>query len=97
MNDIADCVSTEASPAVPLHLQRRQFSINIAAPTQIEPLPLRTLVAAAPAHTEAAHTESLYTETKAPAEPAKFVARQPETYNYWKELEQNEHLRKMRR
>jgi hypothetical protein len=59
---------------------------------------------AAPAYTEAAHTETelplaeIAPEPKPEElpEPAEFVAQPPEPYNYWKELEQNEHLRKTR-
>jgi len=76
------------------------------------PLPALVVAAPAPteaAHTGTPHTETKDPEAepalaeivpeperKLEPQPAKFVARQPETYNYWKELEQNEHLRKMR-
>ena len=60
-------------------------------------------------HTETPCTETRAAEAEPPLaeivpeperepepQPPKFVLRQPENYNYWKELAQNEHLRKMR-
>jgi hypothetical protein len=62
---------------------------------QTEPVPVPPPVVAAPTQTEAAHTEA-EPEIATEPEPENCIPKPPEPWNYWKELEQNEHLRKMR-